>query len=153
MISWHHSRKGAESIRKFGLYLIYSLTKTDLGAGFYLLPNFFNAKDWACTKPSNCERGAVMIYNFHLPGDFLTMDLISDDKKWREVVSCTREGMNIHVEDKINVCNYIFDKMSGRNVIQDHCGSENFAHKYQLSKFPPVETFDLQKYKRSCSYV
>ena len=79
---WFHgtTHEGAESIRKSGISLMYSHTKTDFGAGFYLSPSFFDAKDWACRKPSNCGRGAVMIYNLHLPGDFLAMDLTSDDK-------------------------------------------------------------------------
>ena len=78
----------AESIRKSGISLMYSHTKTDFGYGFYLSPSFFDARDWSCRKPSNCGKGAVMIYNLHLPGDFLTMDL--DDEKWLEVVSCAR---------------------------------------------------------------
>ena len=61
---------------------MHSRTKTDFEAGFYLPPSFFDAKDWACRKSSNCEKGAVIIYNLHLPGDFLAMDLTSDAKKW-----------------------------------------------------------------------
>ena len=34
-------------------------------------------------------------------------------EKWREVVSCARGGMNTHVEDEIEGCNYIFGNMSG----------------------------------------
>ena len=34
-------------------------------------------------------------------------------EKWQEVVSCARGGMNTHVEDEIEGCNYIFSNMSG----------------------------------------
>ena len=34
-------------------------------------------------------------------------------KSGREVVSCARGGMNTHVEDEIEGCNYIFGNMSG----------------------------------------
>ena len=96
---------------------MYSYTKTDFGARFYLLPSFFNAKDWVCRKPSNCGRGVVMIYNLHPPGDFLAMDLTSDDEKWREVVQCARRGIDIHVEDEIEKCNCIFGNMSGDRTV------------------------------------
>ena len=58
-----------------------------------------------------------MTYNLHLPGDFLAMDLTSDDKKWQEVVSCARGGMNTHVEDEIEGCDYTFGNMSGNSTV------------------------------------
>ena len=56
--------------------------------------------------------GTGMIYDLHLPGDFLAIHLTSNDEKWREVVSCARGGMNTYVEDKTEGGNYIFGNMS-----------------------------------------
>ena len=44
---WFHgtTHERVENIRKYGISLIYSHTKTEFGARFYLSPSFFDAKE------------------------------------------------------------------------------------------------------------
>ena len=120
---WFHgtTQRNAENIKNNGIILREGCKKQDFshGQGFYLNPNFTDAKDWAlkkCRVPSSMNViGAVLIYNFSRYS-FTGLELFNNKNKWGSVVKYFRSGMTYDIledfEKELEETDYIIGEIA-----------------------------------------
>ena len=120
---WFHgtSQCNAEKIRQNGIILQEERKNQDFshGQGFYLNPNFLDARDWALKKcrvvPSLNIIGAVLIYSFSRD-IFSGVELFNNKEKWGSVVKYFRSGMTCNIledfEKELEETDYIIGEIA-----------------------------------------
>ena len=132
---WYHgtTQKLAEDIRNWAIVLGDGRTRQDFSHsnGFYLNPNFDDAKEWAF-KRFKKKTGAVLIYKFSLDG-YKGLDLVNKPEKWKMVVEYFRKGCRFvipdDVEEELDRVDYIIGPIStGRPDTQDQSWEPTSYH-------------------------
>ena len=105
---WFHgtSKGNANNIKEYGIITQDGKPKQDFShsQGFYLNPNFTDAKDWALKKcrgnPFRNIEGAVLIYRFSRDR-YKSVELFRNREKWKRVVKYYRSGMRYYISPEL----------------------------------------------------
>ena len=125
---WFHgtNERSAEYIKKNGIILQRGKQYLDFshGHGFYLSPNWMDAKIWALQKSGTVSstNGAVLIYNFS-QNDFKEV-LLNTKDEWQSVVKYYRSGKICSIpgnlKNRLESADYIFGEIASRDNIPAH---------------------------------
>ena len=105
---WFHgtSKRNANNIKEYGIIIQEGKPKQDFShsQGFYLNPNFSDAKEWALKKcrgnPFRNIEGAVLVYRFSRDR-YRSVELFNDRQKWKWVVKYYRSGMKYGISPEL----------------------------------------------------
>ena len=106
---WFHgtTKCHANDIKENGIIILEGKPKQDFShsQGFYLNPNFSDAKEWALKKcrgnPFRNISGAVLIYRFSRHR-YRSVELFHNRETWKMIVKYYRSGMRYGISPELN---------------------------------------------------